>query len=216
MNNVVTPENANSIEFDEELIYEYLTDNPDFFVRNPELLLSLRLPHQQRGTISMVEKQQEALRNRVMQLEEEITSLMNIASHNERIFRFNNQLAMDILHAKDLDALRRLLADKLKDEFQFSNVRLLPVHDIDDELMSVWEKRMNSGYYLGRLTHSESQRLFASQVGSVALTKIVPKSECNKIIFAVASHNPAHFHPEMDHLFLDQLRQLLNHKLSQS
>ncbi|MBE8167516.1 MAG: DUF484 family protein [Shewanella sp.] len=215
MTTVVTPETDKIPAFDDQIIYEYLSDNPDFFNKYPELLLSLRVDHQQRGTISIVERQQIALRQRVNQLEEEITSLMGIASHNERIFRFNNELAAKLIQTQDHDSLKTILKSELKREFNFSNIRLITVHDIDDELMALWNKRMTQGFYLGRLTENESQRLFGSQVGSVALTKITPKAKCNKVIFAVATHNPAHFHPEMDNLFLEQLQGLLTHKLSQ-
>ena len=65
--------------FDELLIREYLLDKPDFFARYPEILLAMRLPHGERGTVSLVERRQELLRNRVNQLEEEITALMTEA-----------------------------------------------------------------------------------------------------------------------------------------
>lgn len=214
MTNAVTPKSDN-IQFDAELVYEYLIDNPDFFEQYPELITNLRLPHQQRGTVSIVERQQEALRNKVMQLEEEITALMNIASQNERILRFNIQLAFKLVQCEDFDSLRLLLANELKNEFGFSNIRLITVHNIDDEVMQIWNKRMSSGFYLGRLTQSESQRLFGSQVGSVALCRLTPDIECDRIILAIASLNAAHFQPDMDTLFLELLCQLLNFKLNQ-
>ena len=213
MTNAVTPK-SDAQQLETELVYEYLTDHPDFFERYPELIANLRLPHQQRGTVSIVERQQEALRNKVTQLEEEITALLNIASQNERVLRFNTELSFKLMQSEGFDSLRRILADELKNEFGFSNVRLITVHNIKDEVMQIWEKRMGSGFYLGRLTQSESQRLFGSQVGSVALSRLTPDAECGRIILAVASPNAAHFQPEMDTLFLEQLCKLLNYKLS--
>jgi uncharacterized protein YigA (DUF484 family) len=195
------------------LIREYLLDNPDFFNRYPELLIAMRVPHVERGAVSLVERRQELLRQRVSQLEEEITSLMNIATHNERIFKFNNELSFKLLESNDLGELRQVLSDGLQTEFGFSHVRLITVHDIDSELAKIWRHRVQSGYYFGRLTQSESKRLFGSEVGSVALTKL---SEDNgQVIFAIASKNPTHFHPEMDSLLFSQLRRLLDHMLPQ-
>lgn len=202
-------------QLEAELVYEYLTDNPDFFEKYPDLLATIRLPHQQRGTVSIVERQQEALRQKVVRLEEEVTTLMNIASQNERILRFNTDLAFKLMTCEDFDTLRRLLADELKSEFGFTNVRLITVHKIEDEVMQIWKNRMSGGFYLGRLTQNESQKLFGSQVGSVALSRLTPESECKRIILAVASPNAAHFQPDMDTLFLAQLCKLLNFKLSQ-
>jgi uncharacterized protein YigA (DUF484 family) len=40
-----------------------------------------------KGTISLVERQLDRQRERIEQLEQEITELMGVASENERIFR---------------------------------------------------------------------------------------------------------------------------------
>ncbi|MEZ9821439.1 DUF484 family protein [Shewanella sp. 10N.286.45.A1] len=198
--------------FDEILIREYLLDNPDFFSRYPELLLAMRIPHAERGAVSLVERQQESLRQRVSQLEEEITSLLSMASRNEQIYMFNSALSMQMLKCEDMGELRQVLSSSLKEQFQFSHVRLITVHDIDSELSQIWKKRLDSGYYFGRLTNEESKRLFGSEVGSVALSRL--SQECGQVIFAIASSDPMHFHPDMDHLLLSQLKQLLDHQLS--
>ncbi|MFQ6372634.1 DUF484 family protein [Shewanella sp. YIC-542] len=197
--------------FDEAVIREYLADNPDFFERYPELLLTLAMPHGERGTVSLVEKRQELLRHRVHQLEEEITSLMSMASRNEQIYRFNTQLCRKLLDCEDIGELRQVLTSELKQAFQFSHVRLITVHDIDSELSAIWHKRLKQGYYFGRLTHQESHRLFGADVGSVSLARL---SEDNgQVIFAMASEDVTHFHPEMDSMLLEQVRQLLDHLL---
>ncbi len=209
MNNVINEET--SLPFDEILIREYLLDNPDFFSRYPELLLAMRIPHAERGVVSLVERRQEMLRGRVAQLEEEITSLMSIASQNEKIFMFNSALSLKLLKAEDLGELRQTLSTELKQEFNFTHVRLITVHDIDSELSHIWSERLKQGYYFGRLTQKESKRLFGSEVGSVALSRL--SDECGQVIFAIASEDPIHFHPDMGSLLLDQLKQLLDHLL---
>ncbi|MBW8186634.1 DUF484 family protein [Shewanella nanhaiensis] len=197
--------------FDELLIREFLLDNPDFFNRYPELLLAMQIPHAERGAISLVERKQEMFRNRVQQLEEEITSLLGMASRNEMIYMFNTALSLKLLKCEDLGELRQVLSEGLKTQFHFSHVRLITVHDIDSELSQIWSKRLSQGYYFGRLTMSESKRLFGSEVGSVALSRL--SEECGQVIFAIASQDAMHFHPEMDNLLLDQLKQLLDHLL---
>ncbi|TRY10748.1 DUF484 family protein [Shewanella hanedai] len=200
-----------SAPFDEMLIREFLLDNPDFFNRYPELLLAMRIPHAERGAISLVERKQEMYRNRVQQLEEEITSLLGMATRNEMIYLFNSSLSLKLLQCEDLGELRQILSEGLKTQFNFSHVRLITVHDIDSELSQIWSKRLSPGYYFGRLTLSESKRLFGGEVGSVALSRL--SDECGQVIFAIASQDTVHFHPEMDNLLLDQLKQLLDHLL---
>ncbi|NKF51181.1 DUF484 family protein [Shewanella sp. WXL01] len=197
--------------FDELLIREYLLDNPDFFNRYPELLLAMRVPHHERGAVSLVERRQQILTQRVSQLEEEITSLMNIATRNEAIFEFNTKLCFDLLECHDLGELRQLLSRSLKDEFNFSHVRLISVRDADSELAKIWRNRIRDDYYFGRITQSEAKRLFGDEVGSVALTRLSTAN--GQVIFAIASKDPAHFRPEMDSLLFSQIRRVLAHML---
>lgn len=197
---------------DENLVRDYLLDNPEFFNRHPELLIALRLNHHERGAVSLVERRQEILRQKVAQLEEEITALMNVAKQNERIFMFNNELSFQLLACKELSELRQTLFEGLKAEFGFTHVRLITVHEIDSELANIWRHRIQNNYYFGRLTQSESKRLFGSEVGSVALTRL--SDENGQVIFAIASADSAHFYPDMDSLLFSQLRRLLSHLLS--
>jgi len=197
------------VPFDELIIREYLLDNPDFFNRYPELLLAMRLPHMERGAISLVERRQEMLRQRVSQLEEEITSLLTMAARNEKIYQFNTELSFQLLNCADLVSLKEVLADSLKLHFNFSHVRLISV--LDTDMKAIWDQRLHKGHYFGRLTQQEAKRLFGSEVGSVALTKL---SEDNPVIFAIASQDATHFHPDMDNMLLEQLRRLLAHMLA--
>lgn len=197
------------VPFDELIIREYLLDNPDFFNRYPELLLAMRLPHMERGAISLVERRQEMLRQRVSQLEEEITSLLTMAARNEKIYQFNTELSFLLLNCADLVSLKEVLADSLKLQFNFSHVRLISV--LDTDMKAIWDQRLHKGHYFGRLTQQEAKRLFGSEVGSVALTKL---SEDNPVIFAIASQDATHFHPDMDNMLLEQLRRLLAHMLA--
>ena len=197
------------VPFDELIIREYLLDNPDFFNRYPELLLAMRLPHMERGAISLVERRQEMLRQRVSQLEEEITSLLTMAARNEKIYQFNTELSFQLLNCADLVSLKEVLADSLKLQFNFSHVRLISA--LDTDMKAIWDQRLHKGHYFGRLTQQEAKRLFGSEVGSVALTKL---SEDNPVIFAIASQDATHFHPDMDNMLLEQLRRLLAHMLA--
>ncbi len=197
------------VPFDELIIREYLLDNPDFFNRYPELLLAMRLPHMERGAISLVERRQEMLRQRVSQLEEETTSLLAMAARNEKIYQFNTELSFQLLNCADLVSLKEVLADSLKLQFNFSHVRLISV--LDTDMKAIWDQRLHKGHYFGRLTQQEAKRLFGSEVGSVALTKL---SEDNPVIFAIASQDATHFHPDMDNMLLEQLRRLLAHMLA--
>ncbi len=50
---------------EDQLVYQYLLEHPAFFQQHPELLARLRLPHAQRGAVSLVERQLEMQRERI-------------------------------------------------------------------------------------------------------------------------------------------------------
>lgn len=199
------------VPFDELIIREYLLDNPDFFNRYPELLLAMRLPHLERGAISLTERRQELLRQRVSQLEDEITSLLAMAARNEKIYLFNSELSFKLLNCADLASLKEVLADSLKAQFHFTHVRLISVLDVDLDMKAIWQQRLRKGHYFGRLTQQEAKRLFGAEVGSVALVKL---AEEIPVLFAIASQDATHFHPDMDNMLLEQLRHLLAYMLA--
>ena len=84
------------------VVYDYLQDHPEFFQQYPQLLSSLRLPHQQRGSVSLVERQLELQREKIQALEDDITRLMSVARHNEQIFLAFNQLQAQLYQAGSL------------------------------------------------------------------------------------------------------------------
>lgn len=199
------------------IVRDYLLENSDFFIKHPDLLLSLRIPHTERGTVSLIEHQQQNLRARVSQLEEEITSLLSVASRNEDIYRFYNQLFFDLLEAVSIEQVNRILVDSFKRRFRFAKVRLVLTDALGQfdqpELNLILRRRLNEqGYYLGRLPAQEQNPLVAQDTGSVALVCIGERSKPVGIL-AIASNDPGHFSPDMDTTMLDQVKQLMAYKI---
>ena len=65
---------------DDSLIEDYLSENPNFFTKHPALLNKLNITTQEQGTVSLVQRQQRMMREKIVTLEDEITSLMSIAT----------------------------------------------------------------------------------------------------------------------------------------
>src|SRR3990167_9367359 len=97
---LVNPELAEA-----SLIVDYLYDHPEFFLQHPELVSRLRLPHQQRGVVSLVERQLELQREKIRSLEDDITRLMGTARQNEQIFYALKDLHLQLLKAAHQTAL---------------------------------------------------------------------------------------------------------------
>ena len=69
-----------------EVVAEYLRDNPDFFQDRKDLVDRLAINNVEQGAVSLVEIQLKRQRQRIEELEEEITGLMSLAANNDRTF----------------------------------------------------------------------------------------------------------------------------------
>jgi uncharacterized protein YigA (DUF484 family) len=209
---------------DEWMVRDYLERYPDFFSRHRDLLEKVRLPHDQRGSVSLVDIQLERLREKNRCLQEEITELMEIAACNERIYRVYSELYVQLLECDSLDAVLHILETQLKQELELPIVALRLCKEracgvyqqlalLPDESDSLISRRLaRQPYYFGRLTKAEQTLLFDQEsVESVALI-LLGDDECHGIL-AIGSNDPNHFQPNMDALLLEQVRILLSTKL---
>ncbi|WNC71955.1 DUF484 family protein [Thalassotalea psychrophila] len=220
-NNVLDPMTADA-EMDvlnDELVTTYLQDNPGFFGRNPQLLASLRFNDSKRGVVSLVERQQQIQRQKIHLLEEEITQLLTVANHNERLFTVYNDLYLSLIESSDLSHFLDCLTQTTTQLLNLASFKLYLTnkdfeigHDsiIKSDCSSVINKRFDSkDYYFGRLQQQEKELVFGEQeVGSVVLVQLTEGDECLGFI-AISSNDAEHFNPSMDTLLLNQFRTLV-------
>ncbi|AHG20433.1 hypothetical protein Z042_12930 [Chania multitudinisentens RB-25] len=212
------------IELDDNIIMQYLLQNPDFFMRNARQVELMRVPHPVRGTVSLVEWHLARQRNHITQLEEEITLLMEQASANEALFARLLHLQAELAGASSLqDMLNRLQSWARGFGLAGANIRLfndrwnigapsdfthlglarsgfepLRIQRLGDRL-----------HYLGSLNGPELLLLLpqAKQVGSVALTLLGEHGELGMVIFS--SRDTQHYQPGMGTAMLSQLARML-------
>ncbi|CAM5185843.1 DUF484 family protein [Alishewanella longhuensis] len=199
------------------VVEDYLQQNPDFFQHYPALLPQLRLPHQQRGTVSLVERQLELQREKIYLLEEDITRLMSVARQNEHIFIALNALHISIHQASSFDDITTALQQFADAMPQVKYCRLLGLEqgkaDLQPHQLLLNRRLQTQNVYLGRLNQEEQQGLFPAQVHSVALLRIDKNNHADSkepfAILAFGSELDDHFQPGMDVLFLRHLVTLL-------
>ncbi|MGM0526496.1 MAG: DUF484 family protein [Pseudomonadota bacterium] len=208
-----------SQRLDDTLIREYLLENPDFFSRNEDLLTTLQVSHREKGTVSLVERQQQKLRLKVKELEEEITELMVNARRNEAIFSAYSNLYVRLLRCSSisevLDQLqltfeKELDMPALSLKFFNSPIELEEQYTFasDTHKQLLGKRFSDDPIYLGRLTEHEQKLLFREEnVASVALMLLGEQGEIGML--AVGSVDPGHFEPAMDKLLITQLQALL-------
>jgi len=198
----------------DQLVYQYLLEHPAFFQHHPELLSRMRLPHAQRGAVSLVERQLELQRERIRGLEEDITRLMSIARANEHIFFALNQLHLDLLAAQQKTDIRLALSAFANKMPQVHACNLIEfsheaMGDQFSALQQVLQSRLQGRqYYFGRLNREEMATLFPPHIHSVALL-LISSVEQPLALLAFGSQLDDHFQPSMDTLFLDHIAKLL-------
>jgi len=226
MNEVNVDSNNHEIPLTDELVSDYLQDNPEFFNRNTELVTSLRLNDNQRGTVSLVERQQQQLRQKVHNLEDEITQLMSVANHNEQLFMLYSDLYLRLLDCQSAAELLDCLGQTTTELLSLSAFKLwlanasevALTHDslsINDCAGVMQNRLTNDDYYFGRLQASEQELIFSQTCsGSVVLIKLEHNEKALGFL-AISSKDAQHFDPRMDTLLLSQFRKLVAKLLQQ-
>ena len=198
-------------------VADYLAEHPDFFTDYPDLVAELALPHQQKGTVSLVEMQTEQLRAQLHQQRQELASLIRNADNNEQLFQVYAQLLQSLYNCTTLESVEDALHQCFKGELAFANVTVdlfVKSHDFANfQHHQLIDKRFkNSDFFFGRLGQAETKQIFND--ASVSSCALMLLGEGEKLgILAVGSDSPTHFHPDMDTLFLLQFKRLLEQVL---
>ena len=106
----------------EQQVLDYLAENPDLLAHHPEILAKVKLPHGSNGSVSLVERQQQVLREKVNHLEQNITKLVATAKHNEHIYKAFINLYMALLECPDSKQLIYLLRAILLEQIQLDGI----------------------------------------------------------------------------------------------
>ncbi len=217
-------EQTDELLLSDDVIVDYLQENPEVFSRHPELLNSIRVADSQRGTVSLVERQQQQLRHKIHALEEEITQLMSIANHNEQLFSLYSDLYLRLLDCTSAEELLDCLYQATTELLSLSGLKLwltqsgdLTHHSLtSNDCAGVMQNRLTKeNYYFGRLQQSEQDLIFSQiTVGSVVLVKLEHEQQLLGFL-AISSEDAEHFDPRMDTLLLSQFRKLVAKLLHQ-
>ncbi|MCV9879358.1 DUF484 domain-containing protein [Brenneria izbisi] len=212
------------IALSDEMVLQFLQQNPDFFIRNARPTEQMQIPHPVRGTVSLVEWQLARQRNHITQLEEEITLLMEQAKANEVLFKRLLSLQTELTSADSLlDMLDRLQRWARKLGLTGASVRLfsdkwrigapsdfthLALNRTLFEPLRI-QRFGHSNHYLGNLNGPELLMLLpqAKQVGSVALSLMGESHDLGLLIFS--SRDTHHYQDGMGTVLLQQLATML-------
>lgn len=222
--------NNNDTDISENQVALYLKNNPGFFLKRDDLLCELKLSHPSGGAVSLLERQVSLLRERNMDMRSRLSSLLDNARDNDRLFEKTKKLVLSMLEAKNLEGLvnnfNRSLTGDFKMEFSSLIVFGSPdsynrnsnakVVSIDDAYSKIPGLLKNSNATCGVLRPEEFQFLFGSNASKVGSAAVVPLSNGHNLgVIAIGSPDPQYFRSSMGTLFLGYIAEVLNRVLPQ-
>ena len=216
----------------DEAVHDYLVQNPDFFERHGELLRSLRLPHVTGGTVSLVERQVSALRQRDVKLERRLKELVDVARANDALAGKIHALSIELLNASELaetiEACEKTLradfgADQavlviFRDAALFDGIdtgRFLRPMDREDPALKSFDALFKrSKPRCGQIRDSQRDLLFGEGTNEIGSCALVPLGEgCEVGFLAIGSNDADRFHPAMSIDFIARLGELITASL---
>lgn len=216
-----------AMELDDLAVAQFLRSDPRFFERNLRLLDEIVLPDPHGGAvISLVERQQAALRERVRSLELKLAELVKFGEENDVISERVHRLALALMATNDLDALLGAVGDCLREDFLVPHVTLrlwdgnFPQADaaltefapVEPELKS-WAENLATPY-CGHRPGLDIESWFGQTPVPPKSFALVPLRTENTIgLLAMASEDEQRFYPEMGTLYLKRIGELLSRAL---
>ena len=212
------------IDTTEQLVRDFLQDNPTFLDKNPDILERLTLPHNAGNAVSLVERQVGVMRDRNKEMRNRLDNMLETAYDNDLLFEKTKRLVLNLLEAKNLPALVETVYDSLGKDFaiDFYSLTLLGdekqlpstmarVASIEKANEKVGTLLNSNRAVCGVLRKDEMTFLFGEeglQVGSVAA---VPLRFNNLYgILAVGNSDPNFYRSSMGTLFLSYIAEVLN------
>lgn len=214
-----------------ELLIQWLEQNPEVLLEidTPQLLEKLAINHGSAGIASLLERQNQQLRQQVHHYQSRLNELVAIAKENDRLFAQTRALILHLVEAADLQQLASHLQQQLASEFGANTSALLLFHqdplpkgefrqvnqtDLSQDLqLLIGRQRITCGSFRPH----ESDELFgqaaAQQVASAVLVPLY--FERNLGVLAIGSSDPMHFRSSLDTLFIEYIGAILSRRLQQ-
>ena len=217
-------------------IADYLTRNPDFFERHATLLTKIKLPHSRgAATVSLVERQVQALREKNQALESRLRELIDVARGNDALAAKIHRLACRLVRARNATTLLDSMESSLREDFGASEWLLLlapsrpsGLSGIDSRHLrminaSAPELKMFETLFesarprCGQIRDSQRDFLFGAgtiEIGSAALVPL--GREVGFGLLAIGSPDAQRFHPTMSTDFLARIGDLVSEAVAAS
>lgn len=220
-----------SVPVDEAQFIALLHARPDFFVRHPQVLEMLELPHTTGRAVSLIERQVAVLRDRNRDLRHQLDHLLGSARTNDQLFDKTRHALLTLLDARDLATAMAALDHSLAQDFQveFHSVLLfastsLPapmpgppavrVVNLETAPRQMTTLIRNQRTICGVLRDDDLAFLFAEDAPRIGSAAVVPFGHHPALgVLAIGHSDANHYRSSTGTLFLNYLADVLNRLL---
>jgi hypothetical protein len=210
----------------EDSVGRFLEQTPDYFLRHPELLAALVIPHPETGrAVSLVERQVRVLRERNDTLSRQLHELIGNARDNDQLAERLQRFALAVVDAGALDDLLDTAQDMLRQEFNLDGVALRitgnprpscprPEFVADDPALERLHTRLaerNGQPQCGPAPEAGIlDALFGAAADAIRSTAVIGLNRRGlRGVLVLGSRDPQRFRPDMGTVYLARLGDLL-------
>lgn len=200
----------------EQQIAAYLTEHVNFFVRHPQVLTALHLPHVTGEATSLFDRQMRQLRAQNQQYRKQLAELLQVASENDAIVQRLHQLTLALIRIQGTEQLIQTLPDQVQTVFQADAVAIKLF--AADKLQSQPKQPVVTQFYAflqqgqpdcGPVSATWSDYLFGTE--TIRSMVILPLQSADQVgILAIGSCDANRFHMEQGMDFLQRFNEIMN------
>lgn len=208
----VVNESQDLSTLNDSAVEAYLLEHPEFFKDKAELLTQLSLPHGGHGAVSLVERQQAALRERNVELRHQLGELTRIAEDNDKRFHLTSALILDLITADSKDALKQSFERHIKEGFgnAYAGVKWFESNEALDAAKATLGSLINADKpFSGPLREAEMRFLFgpAAIAGSACIVTLGDKHPQG--VVALGSKSANDFGSDTGTLFIEHVASVI-------
>jgi len=211
----------------EQDIVQFLREHPDFFEQRPDLLITMRLPHESGTAVSLIERQVSILREQKEDARAKLHALIEVAEQNDKLSQRFNALILTLIDTQSFGQVIDFIQQRLVTDFDAYRVsiRVLKGAPLSHELipesasqdtynMALFDKVIENRIPVcGCLPMDQLEQLFNDDYEKIRSAALIPlikdsKSDCLGLL-AIGSIEKDRFHADMGTLFLSHLSMVL-------
>jgi len=217
-------------EIREKDVLNYLTRHPDLLMKHSDLLERLQVPHSiGKGTVSLIERQVEILREKNRHQEDRLLVLINNAEQNEAVSQKLHHYSLALSATNSIEELLLNAVPELRQQFDLAavSIHIQPEYQSDKlQTAGLTEKAFSALFdTLGKeacvcqnsLDDELLQALFGDQASEVKSCALLSLDTPQRVgLIALGASERERFTPKMGILILSRLAELFSCSLKRN